>query len=289
MSDIKEIFCSRFLGGYIIEADFSQLEVFALSFLSGDEQLKEDLRNGVDIHSVNAANLFDYNLVDFLSLIKQEAPNELWLRKIAKTLTFQLQYGAGYKTMAAQNDISEDTAKKFIKVYYDRYKGVKAWHDRLLFNAKSNRKISTKHTKTGVPAGVYKMPSITGRIYTFYEQDGFRGEPSFSPTQLKNYPVQGFATGDIVPMVLGGIHKAIYEKELQHGALLINTIHDSVLLDVHNGYVHKIAQLVKTKMEEAPQLLYDNFGIDFDLELKAEVKVGKNWLTMEKYDDTRKY
>ena len=54
----------------------------------------------------------------------------------------------------------------------------------------------------------------------------------FSPTQLKNYPVQGFATGDIVPEVLGRLRRVLTEKGLSDKVLLVNTVHDSVLFDV---------------------------------------------------------
>ena len=51
MSNIKKCFTSRFEDeGVIMEGDWSQLEVVAQAFLSGDEQMKQDIRDGIDFH-----------------------------------------------------------------------------------------------------------------------------------------------------------------------------------------------------------------------------------------------
>ena len=46
---------------------------------------------------------------------------------------------------------------------------------------------------------------------------------------IKNYPVQGFATGDIVPVVLLEMDERL--KPLK--SCLVNTVHDSTVIDVH--------------------------------------------------------
>jgi len=58
MSKIKECFTSRFEGGKIVEFDYSQLEVIGLAVLSKDPQLMKDLRDGLDLHCVNTASLY---------------------------------------------------------------------------------------------------------------------------------------------------------------------------------------------------------------------------------------
>ncbi|WP_201773228.1 hypothetical protein, partial [Vibrio cholerae] len=74
-----------------------------------------------------------------------------------------------------------------------------------------------------MPAGRGEYRNPTGRIFTFYEYDApdflrKRGQmTSFSPTQCKNYPTQSFATGDIVPMMLGHIYKLLMTDETLRG------------------------------------------------------------------------
>jgi DNA polymerase I len=287
-SNIKQAFISRFAGGYLLEADFGQLEVYALAYLSQDKQLMQDLTDGLDLHCVNAAALVNQPYTVFKARVDSGDVLATEQRKLAKTMSFQLQYGAGAAKIAKENGCTEDFARKFIRLYYERYSGVKFYHETILARIPLLRKPSDKRTGSGLPAGVSKFSSITGRVYTFYEEDSYKGV-SFSPTQIKNYPVQGFATGDIVPLVLGNLHKSLMRLEVTDKILLINTIHDSILLDVTVKYIHQAAVITKQLMEEAPALLQDYFGIDLGMKLKAEVKVGKTWATMENYDEARNY
>ena len=144
-------------------------------------------------------------------------------------------------------------------------------------------------TAKGNPAGVSKMVTETGRIYTFVESDApdfLKAATSFSPTKTKNYPVQGFATGDIVPMVLGKIYRHLKSHPASDdNILMINTIHDSLMFDCRTeGHAVTWARQCKEIMEDAPQMLKDIFGIDFDLPLRAGVDIGENWYDMEVLD-----
>jgi DNA polymerase I-like protein with 3'-5' exonuclease and polymerase domains len=66
---------------------------------------------------------------------------------------------------------------------------------------------------------------------------------------------------------------------------MVNTVHDSMLFDVVCEEVGmRWAGLIKEELELAPQYLKAEFGIEFDLPLKVEVKMGKNWGEMKKLD-----
>ena len=281
MSEIKKVFRSRFENGWIIESDFSQLEIFALAFLANDTNLKDDLLTGKDLHCVSGSLLTGRTYEEFHKFYMAGDTKITLERKLAKQLSFQLQYGSGPTNMAKKNGITIAQAKNFINAYYARYKGVEKYHKILLEIVQTKRFPSEKRTTAGLPAGVSKFRSITGRYYTFYEQDNPYGLPNFSPTQVKNYPVQGFATADIVPMVLGHLQEKIFREELTNDVLLINTVHDSILLDTSKGCKDKAIQICKEVMESAPELLKMYFDIDFDLPLKVGISAGKNWLEME--------
>jgi len=272
MSDIKKFFTSRWgEEGYIVECDFSQLEIAVLAYLTQDPQLMEDLKEGVDVHSINAQHLFGKNFTD-----KQ--------RKIAKSLSFQLQYGAGAASMAESNGIPLKKAKEFISHYYSRYHEVKAWQDMIADNVKRNRAPSHKRTAGGLPAGKSVIDSETGRCYSFHEYDApsfmrERGvDASFSPTQMKNYPVQGFATGDIVPMIVGELFDVLKASPaLSKQALLVNTVHDSIVLDVRQEVLDEAIETTLKVMESAPKLLRKYFGITFNMPLPATASFGRTW------------
>ena len=288
MSDIKKYFESRWPLGYIVEMDFSQLEVIVLAYLSQDKQLIDDILSGRDMHCVRAAELYGVSEALFVREYLAGDKAREAQRKLAKAFSFQLQYGAGPTSMAKSNNVSVKIAKEFIENYYNRYPRIKEWQDELAAEVQMTRRLTKAHTATGFPAGQGFHRSETGRIYVFneYDNDYKPGHTRFSSTQMKNYPVQGLATADIVPMILGKIYRRIKtEVDLHNRFLMINTIHDSIIFDVSDkGTLDKGVPIIKEVMENAPKYLKSQFGMDFNLPLKVDVEYGKNWLEMEKYE-----
>jgi DNA polymerase I-like protein with 3'-5' exonuclease and polymerase domains len=288
MSKIKQHFVSRWEGGYILEADFSQLEVIALAHLTQDKQLIADIMSGIDLHCVRAAELFDVPQSRFIQEYKAGDKTREKQRKLAKAFSFQLQYGSGPTNMAKTNGVPVSVAKKFIENYYNRYPRIKEWQDEIAKEIQITRKPS-KHLKTkkGIPAGQGYHKSETCRRYVFQEFDNdYRpGQVRFSSTQMKNYPVQGFATADIVPLVLGELLARLKDDPtLAESCLMINTIHDSIIFDVRSrDILDYAAHTIQDTMQSAPALLKQYFGIDFTLPLHVDVEYGKNWMELEKY------
>ncbi len=266
---IKKCFISRFGNdGAILELDFGQLEIVALAYLSDDKQLKADINSGTDMHTVL------YEELNGRLPTKAE-------RKAFKPLSFLLIYGGGAKALAEQSGFDLDYCKRFIATFYNRYKGVKAYHDRIVQDARMGRDI--EYTADGKLVATYTLKSVTGRKYVFKEYENSWGT-SFSPTELKNYPVQGFATGDIVPTMLGILQRKLEEKGFGHkysAAMLINTVHDSVLLDVKLSHLKEVALLCKTVLEDSPRYLKELFGITFGLKLTVGVDAGPSWGEMK--------
>jgi DNA polymerase I-like protein with 3'-5' exonuclease and polymerase domains len=129
-----------------------------------------------------------------------------------------------------------------------------------------------------------KVQSETGRIYTFIEYDSWKGGTSFSPTQMKNYETQGTATGDIVPMMLGVLARTLITNVvLKDKALLVNTVHDSVILDVHPEVFDKALQVCYHVLSNASEEYEARFGYKFSLPLGIDIKIGSNWAEMKKY------
>ena len=288
MSKIRECFVSRFSGGVLLEADYSQLEIIALAHLSGDPQMASDIRRGVDLHTIRAATMYNIPKED---VTKQQ-------RQTAKVFSFQLQYGAGPNSMAASCGVAPALAKKFIEDYYNRYPDVKKWQEKVAEEYQTRRRPSAHETPMGLTAGMGWHLSPTGRRYVMYEDDNpFYKEDAgksswyppeqptnFSPTKMKNYPVQGFATGDIVPMVLGEVMDWLSVSLFYSRYKMINTVHDSILFDCSPSRSLEFLEFrhtLKTLMESAPAMLKKNFGIDFTLPLKVDFKVGNNWGTMK--------
>lgn len=280
MSEIKTCFTSRFDGGRIVEADFSQLEVAGLAVVSGDDVLKQDIRDGVDMHCMNASFLYRQSYDSIKSRCDAGDAAAKQMRQEAKSPGFLLQYGGGANLMSKNTGISKRDCQQFIDNYYKRYKGVKAFQDSVARVAAANRIPSSKKTASGQPtmAGVYK--SITGRRYVFNEYDNqYKGGTSFSPTELKNYPIQGFSTGDIVPEVLGRLFRYLTKLELHDRILLVGTVHDSVVCDVNTSKIDigTIKAILKKVMEKVPEYMEERFGVEIDIPIKVDVGVGNTW------------
>lgn len=276
MSRIKECFVSRFGDdGLIVEADFSQLEVYGLAILSGDEVLKDDLLSGRDLHRMRAAELFG---VPESSITHNQ-------RFLAKRLSFQLQYGAGANSMAKKNGITKELAEKFIFLYYDRYKDVKKWQDSIAEEVKASREPSSYRTAKGVPAGIGKHISATGRIYTFLEYDApdwsRTGEPQFSPTEMKNYPVQGFATADIMALFRGMLFREWIGLHNRNEICLVNTVHDSIMLDIRRERLEHVTNLIHSVARQLPDKIFELWGIRCDVPLPINVKSGPDWASLK--------
>lgn len=273
MSRIKEAFVSRFDGGVILNLDFSQLEVNGLAILSQDQQLIEDILAGRDMHRYFASQLFGIT----------EAEVTKAQRDVVKKFTFALQYGSGAKGLAAKNGTSVEVAQAFIDTYYARYTGVKAWQERVEAAVRASRRNTGERTPDGYPIGVGEYESITGRLYFFFEKADFRGEASLKPTEMKNYPVQGLATGDIMALFRARVYRRWITLPWRAHCLPINTVHDSVMFDCSSM---EYAKQMKVLMDEVVASLEGElkrlWGIDLPVPLKTETEAGPSWADMSK-------
>jgi DNA polymerase I-like protein with 3'-5' exonuclease and polymerase domains len=234
---VKKVFVSRWKGGKILEADFAQLEFRTAAYLSQDKVAINEIKTGFDVHAYTA---------DIIT--KSGQPTT---RQDAKAHTFAPLYGAtGFGRTKAEARYYQDFTKK--------YKGVASWHSRLAKEALEKRSITT-------PSGrEFSFPDVERRM---------NGSVSHF-TQIKNYPVQSFATADIVPLVLTHIEDRL--KLLQ--SCIVNTVHDSIVIDVHPDEINKVIFILKSINEDMNSIINQQFRIDFNVPLLLEAKIGDNWL-----------
>lgn len=263
--DVKRAYVSRYgENGNILELDYSQLEMVALAYLADDKQLIDDINNGRDMHRELYKGMYGRYPTD-----KE--------RKPFKRFSFLLVYGGGATTLMAQSGCDRATAKKFINTFYSRYTGVKRYHEEIVAKAEKEAVVSYDPDKSG-PQYTYYHTSPTGRHYIFNKYPNeYKGGLSFSPTELKNWPIQGFATGDVVPMMVGILLRKLEDAKLTPDVKLVMTVHDSVVLDVPIDKSNECAILAKQTLEDAPKYMKSIFNIDFPCQLGVGVEVGLNW------------
>ena len=234
---VKKVFVSRWEGGEICEADFAQLEFRTAAYLAQDEVAMEEINTGFDVHSYTAQVISD--------------AGQPTSRQEAKAHTFAPLFGAtGYGRSKAE--------EAYYKHFTEKYQGVANWHKNLADEALRFNKIT----------------NVSGRQYAFPDvQRRDNGSVTYF-TMIKNYPVQGFATGDVVPVVLNEMYKRLEPMQ----SCLVNTVHDSTVIDVHPDEREQVLNMIHDMNEGLTDLVESVYGIRMNVPLLLEAKIGPNWL-----------
>ena len=234
---VKKVFVSRWKGGKILEADFAQLEFRAAAFLSQDQTAMKEIEDGFDVHSYTARVISD--------------AGEKTSRQEAKAHTFAPLYGAtGFGRTQAE--------AKYYEHFTEKYKGIKSWHTRLASEAMNTGMITT--------------PS--GREFAFPDIRRLTNGGVTNFTQIKNYPVQSFATADIVPLILINIENELVNLK----SCIVNSVHDSIVIDIHPEEEKQVLFLLHSANQDLLSIINRKFNIDFNVPLLLEAKIGNNWL-----------
>ena len=234
---VKKVFVSRWEGGKILEADCAQLEFRTAAYLSQDKIAMKEIEDGFDVHSYTARVISD--------------AGQKTTRQEAKAHTFAPLYGAtGFGRTNAE--------AQYYKMFTKKYKEIALWHSKLAQEAISTGKITT-------PSGrQFSFPDVERNVY---------GKVSHF-TQIKNYPVQSFATADVVPVVLLEIEKRLQDAQ----SCIVNTVHDSIVIDVHPDEENLVVYTLKNINSSLRDIINTQFGINFNVPLQLDMKIGNNWL-----------
>ena len=234
---VKKVFVSRWVDGKILEADFAQLEFSTAAYLSQDEVAMKEIENGFDVHSYTAKVITEGGQ----KISRQEA----------KAHTFAPLYGAtGFGRTKAEATYYEQ--------FTEKYRGIGLWHTRL--------------AKEAVTTGKIKTPS--GREFSFPNVRRLgNGKVSYF-TQIKNFPVQSFATADIVPVILMEIDDRLNDLK----SCIVNTVHDSIVIDVHPNEIQQVIDVINSVNNNMTDIINKQFNIKINVPLLLEAKIGNNWL-----------
>lgn len=290
-SRVKAMFISRFPNGKIGEIDYSQLEVVGQGVLTNDKQLIEDLNNKIDFHCKRVSVTYDIPYADALEWCKNDKhpkfPEWSKKRQEAKVFSFQSAYGAGAKTISASTGLSIEAVEALIAAEAKLYPGVVKFHadvtEEIIATSEGFRDPLMGYRP--FRRGTYR--SITGTTYSFrsYDAPDFLRKKgildTFSPPEVKNYPTQGFS-GELVQIVLGKLWRHFVKMDNYNGkALLINTVHDSVIFDVDGDIAEEVLNVAKIIMEGIPTYLKQHFDIDCPVNFPCDVDAGDNWLDVK--------
>jgi DNA polymerase I len=231
-------------GHVLLAADYSQIELRLLAHFSGDPLLVEAFRRGDDIHALTASQVFG---VPPMMLDAEH-------RRRAKAVNFGIVYGISPFGLAAQLNIEQKEAKKFIDAYFAKYKGVRTWLDSVLEQARKEQRVSTLFGRTR------PIPDINSK------NANMRG---FAERTATNTPLQGTAA-DLIKLAMIRLQDELRERRLKSRMTL--QVHDELVFEVPLDEVDTMRKLVCDKMENVYEL---------KVPIVADVGVGKNWRDLE--------
>lgn len=245
---IRKIFQST--RGQLVACDLSQLEWQVAALLSQDKVMLDEIHAGVDAHAATGKDVFD-----------GKGERVAW-----KIFNFRMIYGGSAYSYYADYKMPNFSLSRWEKIvdrFYEKYHGLHTYHDGLLLDVMRN-------------GGWHRSP--TGRLYKFTKTPTQHGLDYRKP-QIYNYPVQGTATGDFVPLFMD-VCRARARTGFPNSKLVLQ-VHDEIIFDCPNKDVDGIANLLYTIVYGLPSLIEQTYKFKCNVPLGGKVKAGTNWLEMK--------
>lgn len=239
--EIRKAFIPSAPDGFIVSADYSQIELRLMAHMSGDPHLIEAFNRGMDIHTATAAKVF--------KVAEEEVTKEQ--RSRAKTANFGIIYGISAFGLSQRLGMSRTDSKNLIEEYFKSYPKVKEYMNNMIAMAKERGYVETIYGRKRF------LPDINSRNAVVR---------SFSERNAINAPLQGSAA-DIIKVAMINVYRRMAAENLQSKMVL--QVHDELVFDVTANEVERISTIVREEMERV---------IKLSIPLLAECDRGKNWL-----------
>ncbi|HEV2689356.1 MAG TPA: DNA polymerase I [Bryobacteraceae bacterium] len=237
--EIRAAFVPR-EGWRLVVADYSQIELRLLAHMSHDPVLVAAFRNGEDIHTRTAAEVFQVPPL----MVTSE------MRRNAKAVNFGIVYGQTPFGLAATLGIPRKEAEEYIRTYFELHAGVKKFIQATIAEVRAAGYATTIFgRKRPIPDMHSKNPNAR----------------SFAERTAVNTPLQGTAA-DLIKLAMIRIDEILRRDKLETKMLL--QVHDELLFESPPAEAETVAQMVKKEMENVHRL---------DVPLIVDVGIGDNW------------
>jgi DNA polymerase-1 len=229
-------------GHVILSADYSQIELRLAAHMADVPQLKDAFRDGADIHSLTAEELF--------GTIDRDTRNK------AKTVNFAILYGISSWGLAGRLGVSKEEGKAIIDRYFERFPGIRAYiHGTLAFAREQGFTRTLFGRKTHFEPNIRSPnPSIRGG----------------AERAAINAPIQG-TSADLIKRAMARMDNALAQAGLNDVKMLLQ-VHDELVFEVPNGREEEAAEVIKRVMAHAAEP-----AMKLDVPLDVEVGWGPNW------------
>jgi len=236
--NLRKVFVPSNSNGYLLSADYSQIELRLLANFSEDEILIDAFNSGQDIHARTASEIFNVDISEV----------DANLRRSAKAINFGIVYGISDFGLSQNIGISRKEANNYIAKYFEKYPKIENYMKSNVSFCRENGLIKTFMGR------IRPVPEISSTNYNLR---------LFGERVAMNMPLQGSAS-DIIKLAMIKIYNKIKEENLQ--SKLILQVHDELIFDVHPGELEKLKEIVKAGMEEV---------VDLKVKLIVNIEYGK--------------
>jgi DNA polymerase-1 len=231
-------------GHKLVSADYSQIELRLLAEIADVPSLRQAFRDGLDIHAMTASEMFGVPIKDM--------PSEV--RRRAKAINFGIIYGISAFGLANQLGIAREEASAYIKKYFERFPGIRAYMDETKEFCRKNGYVTTLF---GRKCYYPDIKASNASVRSFNERASI------------NARLQGTAA-DIIRRAMIRIEDALAEKKLSAQMLL--QVHDELIFEVPDGEVAATLPVVQRVMQDAPFP-----AVVLSLPLQVDARAANNW------------
>lgn len=249
-------------GWSFVEADYSQIELRIVAYLSRDRTMLHLYKTGADIHKATAASV--------LGIPESQVTKDD--RKKAKAVNFGFVYGMGWRKFIQtafekyQSVFTEDEARAVRAAFFDHFAGLQPWHAK-------QRRLVNQYGRVQSPLGrVRHLPDI------YSPDEGVRAE---AERQAINSPVQSFGS-DLAVLSMVEINKR-FRKEKIRGHC-IGLVHDAVNFEIRDDCLPDALPIIKDTMQDM-SIVERKFGVHVDIPIIADLKAGRWWGDAHEIED----
>ena len=227
-------------GEQLVDADYSQIELRLLAHIAGDEAMRDAFREGADIHTATAAQVFGVR--------PEEVTHEM--RRRAKAVNFGIVYGISEFSLAQDIGVTRREAGEYMERYFATFAGVRRYMHQVVEQAKREGYVST------VMGRRRWLPELTSSNYNLR---------SFGERVALNMPIQGTAA-DVMKLAMIRVYNRLRREGLK--ARLVLQVHDELIVECPQEETERVKRLLTEEMEGAA---------DFSVPLRADAAAGKSW------------
>lgn len=237
--EMRRFFIARD-GAYLLDADYSQIELRVLAAMCKDENMTATFLSGTDIHTRTASQVFGVP-EDFV---------DSDMRRAAKAVNFGIVYGIGAFSLSKDINVSVAEADRYIKSYLANFPGVDKFMRETVDFAVKNGYVKTLFGR---------------RRYIPELKNSNKNLQAFGKRAAMNAPVQGTAA-DIIKIAMVKVYRRLKEEKLN--ARLILQVHDELIVEADKDCAQRAAEILEAEMKNA---------VSLTVPLIAEVNTGASW------------